>query len=275
MSIIKRKKTSNFTAVANAPFQRRDMSVEAKGMLIYLLTLPGDWQLNMSDLETRHEGCKKDKTRRIMRELMDFGYVTREWKQDPDTGLMQGWEYLVDDEPHLSESAAEDSSDTLVYRQSENPTVGKTATTKETEKQNKQGTKKEHVVSEEPQPKKKESKPPTDEDFEPFFDSWNELATNLPRVTERGRRGNAGTKQKLRALIKEFGMDEALSIFRDGCREVNLDKFWQEKRFNIENLMRHVTVKADNWTARQSKPAPSKKPHDGIDNDPLAEWFRQ
>lgn len=293
VSIIKRKKLSNFTAIANAPFQRPDMSVEAKGMLVYLLTLPGDWRLNMRDLEKRHEGCKKDKTRRIMRELMDFGYVTREWKRDPETGQMQGWDYVVDDEPHLDEPAQEGLADSRKTRQSVNPTVGKPATTKETEKLNKQQTKrKDNVVSlrEDDAPSTTEvpslglvdESPPAkgkgredSVDFDEFFDAWNELAPNLPRVTERGRRGNVGTKKKIRALVREFGASEALSIFSDACREVNLDEFWQKKRYNVENMMRHVTLKADNWAARQSQPKGKRgKPHDGIDNDPLEAWFK-
>lgn len=305
MAIIKRKKTSNFTVVANGPFQREDMTAEAKGMLAYLLTLPGDWELNMSDLENRHKDCKRDKTRRVIHELMSFGYIVRERRQDPETGHMKGWDYVVDDEPRLPNERNEDATDLLKNRQSVKPTVGQPATTKYTDKLNKQERKKENVVSlreadtrasppgfgEEESPPSREQAPPPeappfakpapkpkpsskDVDFEPFFDAWNELAPNLPRVTERGRRGNNSVKSKIRALVKEFGVEEALSIFRDACREVNLDDFWQQRRYNIENMMRHVTVKADNWAARQSRPQPKKKPHDGIENDPLADWFR-
>ena len=123
-----------------------------------------------------------------------------------------------------------------------------------------------------PKPKPKPDEP----DYTPFFDAWNELAPNLPKVTERGRRGLKQVKTKLKGLIREFGFDEALDIFEDACKEVNQDTFWQEKRLGIDNLARHAVAKSEKWGSRRDKPSAGDLP-EGMDPNSreATEWLIQ
>lgn len=53
--------------------QDRDLSYEARGMLAYILSKPDDWEVMLSDLQ--QEGCGREKTRRVIKELITHGYI--------------------------------------------------------------------------------------------------------------------------------------------------------------------------------------------------------
>lgn len=52
------------------------LSLEARGLMLYLLAKPADWQIQMTDLQ-RAAGCGRDQMKRIMRELETAGYIVR------------------------------------------------------------------------------------------------------------------------------------------------------------------------------------------------------
>lgn len=56
-----------------ATAQDERLSYEARGVLSYLLSKPGDWQIRVGDLQTEH--CGRDKVYRILRELKQCGYL--------------------------------------------------------------------------------------------------------------------------------------------------------------------------------------------------------
>lgn len=68
------KENPYFMTTRNAA-QDRALSHEARGVLWYFLSKPDDWEVRETDLQ--QEGCRRDKTRRILRELVGAGYVVK------------------------------------------------------------------------------------------------------------------------------------------------------------------------------------------------------
>jgi hypothetical protein len=95
--------TSRFTAVSNALIEDRALSPEARVVLIYLLSKPEDWRLQIEDLRrvlgTGERLCGRDKTYAKVNELKAAGYV----RVEPDLvqGRFNGLIYYVFDQPEL------------------------------------------------------------------------------------------------------------------------------------------------------------------------------
>lgn len=64
-----------FLTVANATVQDARLSWEARGLLVYLLSLPGDWEIRVSHLISQGN-AGRDAVRRMLRELQEFGYAS-------------------------------------------------------------------------------------------------------------------------------------------------------------------------------------------------------
>lgn len=93
IKIKKGKYESDFTTVPNETFQRIDISWKAKGLLIYLLTLPDDWEIYKKDLSKRSsDGYSL--TNSAFRELQDFGYIVEDGEKRSE-GMFSGKDYLV------------------------------------------------------------------------------------------------------------------------------------------------------------------------------------
>lgn len=79
----------DFTIIGNATLQDPEMSFKATGLLAYLLSLPADWRVNLTDLATRKaEG--RDAVRSALNELEDLGYARRSQVRD-ETGRFVEW----------------------------------------------------------------------------------------------------------------------------------------------------------------------------------------
>lgn len=96
-------RTSNFTVLHNATIDDERLSWEALGMLTYLLSKPDDWQIKTEHLIALRK-AKDHKTRRILNELEDTGYLVRT-KYRRDDGTF-GWESVLYDTPQESPNAA-------------------------------------------------------------------------------------------------------------------------------------------------------------------------
>jgi hypothetical protein len=95
--IIRRRRNTNFTIIGNEPANDPRLSAEALGVLTYLLTRPDDWTVYSKQLSDRFK-CGRDKIRRILRELIDAGYITRRRLRNPETSAYVGIEYFVYDQ---------------------------------------------------------------------------------------------------------------------------------------------------------------------------------
>ena len=98
MTIVRREHRDNFTIVPNAVFLDERLSVEAKGVLGFLLSRPHAWQVRLEHIgRTLRVGRKK--LQRIFRELISAGYVTREQKRILDGHRFGEMDYVLRDVP--------------------------------------------------------------------------------------------------------------------------------------------------------------------------------
>lgn len=136
MSVIKvHKKKVNFTIIDNTGIKDKRLSWKAKGLLCYLLSLPEDWQIYMSELK---ENCSdgRDSTSAGFAELVEFGYATKE-KIHAEKGQFK-YNYTVFEVPqyenHDGKSVVADSEKTDSPQRQNRSRLnrnGKPATTKE------------------------------------------------------------------------------------------------------------------------------------------------
>ena len=81
--IIRHKHKGQFVIVPNGIFRDPRLSVVAKGLLAYLLSLPASWEVRHDQLH-RELGIGRKLLDRAFRELIEAGYVTRDEAQGRD-----------------------------------------------------------------------------------------------------------------------------------------------------------------------------------------------
>ena len=92
------KKKTDFTVISNVFLRDERLSLKSKGLLAYVLSLPNDWVLYVSELANHH----KDGTSAIysaFKELTDLGYVRR--KRERIDGKLGGIDYIISETPIL------------------------------------------------------------------------------------------------------------------------------------------------------------------------------
>jgi len=104
MAIIRKahNKENPYAQISRKTIQDKRLSLKAIGLLVRLLSLPGDWRISISDLNKKFkEG--KDAIRSAYQELEEFNYIKRQQLKD-GKGQFYDWEYLVYEEPHKDEA---------------------------------------------------------------------------------------------------------------------------------------------------------------------------
>lgn len=119
--IIRRHLTASYTAIPNEAVTNTKLSIEARWLLIYLLTKPNNWVVRVGDIRNSG-GIGRDKAYALMKELCDAGYIEKRESRSED-GQFGNIEYLVYDEPfpdlpdavntELSNNGSLQSTDTL------------------------------------------------------------------------------------------------------------------------------------------------------------------
>lgn len=101
--IVRSKRSESFTIINNAILADDHISFRAKGVLVYLLGKPDNWQVSERHLATvGHEGVTA--VRAALKELEEAGYIQRRRKQGLN-GRFE-WESVVYDEPQPMQLAA-------------------------------------------------------------------------------------------------------------------------------------------------------------------------
>lgn len=95
---IRTKKNRNYTVVDNTFLRDDRLSAQAKGVFAYILYLPEDWCIYQSEL-VNHFSNGKDALRSAIKELEEFGYISKEHKKDEKTGRFTHWQYTVNEVP--------------------------------------------------------------------------------------------------------------------------------------------------------------------------------
>ena len=97
MSTFRVNKNVNYTVMSNYHLQDKKLSLKAKGLLSYMLSLPDDWDYSLKGLTT---GCKDglDSVRTAVLELEEHGYVHRQ-KVRNARGQIIDYDYQVYESP--------------------------------------------------------------------------------------------------------------------------------------------------------------------------------
>ncbi len=96
MEVIRVIKNKNYTTISNQLFKDKTISLKAKGLMAYLLSLPSDWDLSINGIVSiSKEG--RTSIRNIFNELISAGYIER--IQIRDKGKFVGYDYFVFEQP--------------------------------------------------------------------------------------------------------------------------------------------------------------------------------
>ena len=98
---VKQKKERNYTVVDNTFIKDKSLSMKAKGLFTYILSLPDDWQIYKTEL-TEHFSDGKDAIRTAMNELVEHGYLVTKRLKD-EKGRFAGYVYEVHEIPLTAE----------------------------------------------------------------------------------------------------------------------------------------------------------------------------
>lgn len=120
-SSVRFRRRKAFATLYREVAQDDRLSLEARGLLILMASLPEDWEYSVAGL-AKKAGCGKDKLRRILGELETVGYLAREQSHDSG-GKFAGNIYVIQDEaPPLSGKPDNGENRQRVFPSSGNPT---------------------------------------------------------------------------------------------------------------------------------------------------------
>jgi hypothetical protein len=92
LTTIKVEKNQNYTIMSNWHLRDKELSLKAKGLMSYMLSLPPEWDFSVVGLAS----ClaeSKNTIGKILNELIDKGYMER--KQERQGKLFSGYSYIL------------------------------------------------------------------------------------------------------------------------------------------------------------------------------------
>lgn len=101
--IVRARSEINFTQIKNDILRSKSLTIEERGLLVYLLSLPLDWAIYKSKL---HENIPDSKGTidRVFKSLQDKGYIISVRVIDAKTKVFKGWNHIVYENPTLEDS---------------------------------------------------------------------------------------------------------------------------------------------------------------------------
>ena len=246
MDVIRVKKNQNYTTVSNFGLRDKRLSWGAKGFLVYMLSLPPNWEAKVEHLKTVSTDGR-DSTNTKIKELMKFGYITRK-ETEKMKGQFQSYDYTVIEKPTVTgfPLRTDRNGETVT----ENPvllsTEGKSTEEVSTYKEKKiKDTSKNNDVSEnlplESSNRKKEDKDPKKKRVIP-----EKIVGDIEELIKIGGFPNhklPGPDEEPTAVaIKIY---DAMLSFRSGryCRDYPMDAGWIERN----KIDKGKLVKPDDW----------------------------
>jgi len=112
MPILKHHKKTGYVQISNILAQTGNLSYEALGVLVNLLSRPDDWKVQKTMLRNKH--CGEVMLSRIFKELQDTGYLKLVHIRENNKIANQVW--VVSDEPMLSSENMEENLQNLGSR---------------------------------------------------------------------------------------------------------------------------------------------------------------
>jgi hypothetical protein len=204
-----------YTVIGNAAAQDAELSWKAKGLLIYLLSLPKDWNIRISEL-ANHATDGYDSTKRAMDELLKAGYISEVRGVRKPDGKLGDYVYLVtgvrDEMPNLEKPNVDFPSQGKPSQgkpSQENRQLQNKELTKETK--NKRNT--EYITH-----------------FEGWWDDWKAKATRKP-----GRKAKAF--ENFKKLLAKFSVAEIQIATKHYLAECGDSYTKDAERFLVEDLI--------------------------------------
>lgn len=118
--IFRSSKKSNYTIVNNEVLRRKDLSWKAKGMLVYILSLPDDWIVYLEEI-MKHSTDGKASFRSGWKELEEKGYVKRVAYRE--SGKIKEWRTVVSENADLATFSPDTDFQHLENQEVENQEV--------------------------------------------------------------------------------------------------------------------------------------------------------
>lgn len=97
-TVFRVQKNANYTTMSNYHLKDRRLSYKAKGLLSVILSLPDEWDYSLKGL-AYISGDGIDSVRGGIRELENFGYISRGEQTRDELGRMSSNEYFVYENP--------------------------------------------------------------------------------------------------------------------------------------------------------------------------------
>ncbi len=101
MAVFRVEKTRDYTVMANHHLKNRTLTLKAKGLLSLMLSLPEDWDYTLKGLSFISVESI-DAIREAVKELERSGYIIRSRARN-DKGQLKGADYVIYEQPHLSD----------------------------------------------------------------------------------------------------------------------------------------------------------------------------
>lgn len=138
---IREKKDRDFTVIDNTCLKDPRLSWKAKGLFCYILSLPEDWQIHLSEIEN-HATDGRDSLRTAVKELKDLGYLQAQQLKNPD-GTFSATLFKIIEKPQKSPQTENPSTENprADKPQTDKPKLQNTDITKYEKKQNTNETK--------------------------------------------------------------------------------------------------------------------------------------
>lgn len=207
MAIYRTAKESNYTVVDNGFISDPNLSWKAKGILLYLLSLPCDWNINLNEVQ-RHATDGIQSLRTGIKELTDAGYTKRQPVRD-ENGVFKEWETIIFEK---KQSETIENSPFTSFPQVDKPQVDKPQVENRT-LLNTNSTKDlyipstKHISSTEEKEKENEKFSKKE-----IMEEWNKLGEPIKKIQVL----NPGTSRykHLKARIKEFGEEKVIETMK-------------------------------------------------------------
>ena len=126
MAVFRVERNTGYTVMSNHHLRNKELTLEAKGLLSQMLSLPEDWDYTLAGLS--HINREKiDAIREAVKELEKAGYIVRSRERD-EKGRLRGADYVIYEQPQPKEPEAATSSEqppTSDLPTLENPTLEK------------------------------------------------------------------------------------------------------------------------------------------------------
>jgi len=97
----------NYTPISNKVLQNTDLSFGARGLLIYILSLPITWKPVKVQIQKKND-YGKTAFNTLWKELVDKNYIHSTRVKDEESGKFLGWSHTVYEEPTIGKTESQE-----------------------------------------------------------------------------------------------------------------------------------------------------------------------